>query len=119
MLARCNGEARSLLSPFCVKAMLLGPMLVINIVAHANWIALEMARELSHVSMWLTTLQLAISLLCSLNPEIERNRSCLLGVHHTLYELTLAANLVIPAVYWTILREDVLSKLSNTPVLRL
>ena len=55
MIQRCKGEARSLTSPLSIKAMLVGPMLSVIIVAHCNWTFIGMAKELSHISMWLTT----------------------------------------------------------------
>ena len=98
-----------------MRALAIGNLICINAFVVYTYDLLSCATELSHWGLWLTTLWILISLKCSTDPQIGKKSGWLVA-HHTLFEIVAPMNLLIFVVYWTMLREQVLSTIANTPM---
>ena len=107
------GKFRCPVSPFNVRALLLGNLLCINAYVLVTYRLLDCAKELSHWGLWLTTAWVAISLKCSIDPQIAEKRGWLTA-NHILFEIVAPINLLITSVYWSLLREVALQTYANT-----
>ena len=98
--------------------MLLGCLLWVDAFNFANYPAKNIAKKMTHWAIWLTFIQIAISLKCSMDVNIQRNRPCLLKAHYYLFELTTVLNIIVPMVYWNFLREGTIRDWEGIHVLQ-
>ena len=86
-----------------------------NVFIMFNYNLAQCATELTNWGLWMTILQIGVSLKCSLDPEIGSKRGWLI-THHILFELVTPINILITFVYWSLLREVALQTYADTAI---
>lgn len=100
---------------FTTKAILVGVLGLLSVMCFVLYPVQLLAKQLSYLTLFATFALLVISLKCSMDTEIMRKRRWL-RAHHILFELLVPLNMLVTAVYWTLLREPVVASCEGNQV---
>ena len=108
-----NGKGFAWGSPFVTKAILVGVLGWLCTISLIMYEARYMFTQLSYIALFLSFVFQAISLKCSMDTQIVR-KTFWQKAHHWLFEVIFVLNMLVPAVYFTVLVGPIVASCENS-----